>query len=164
MDNARIANQSVLFKSAALGSIILAVLLTGANVAINRLFQTESSLIGGVQIAVNLLIFWLVVTSILRSMHKLRSSIPGQYLIFGGVMVAFAGILLHVLLIQLLHWISPGWGLEPGYQTILFYGVLGIIVSIISLINLKVKNKMMGNVLEVLFIALVVFLFYTFMK
>ncbi len=164
MSNARIANQSVLFKSAALGGIILAVLLTAANVAMNRLFQIESSLIGGVQVALNLLIFWIVVTSILRSMNRMRSSIPGQYLIFGGVMVALAGILLHVLLIQLLHWISPGWGLEPGYRTILFYGVLGIIVSIISLINLKVKNKALGNVIEVLFIALLVVLFFTFMK
>jgi uncharacterized protein YacL len=110
----------------------------------------------------SLLIFWLVVTASLRSLNRLAEGISGIKLLLSGVAIAILGTLFSQFILQLLTWFEEPWAPEPNYRTFLFYGAGGLIASVISLINLRVKDKTVGNVLEFIFIIVVALLFFYF--
>lgn len=152
----------VLGKSILISGIVIAVLLLLLDIANQKVFPETSSWTNGVKTGVSLLIFWLVITSTLRAMNKLREDMDWFKLIAGGVGIAALGIVLYLLALQLLNGLKVGWAEKPRYALVGFYSAGAFIVSLLSLINLRVKSKMMGNVLEFLVIAAVAFLFFKF--
>lgn len=164
MSKADQADNKVLGKSILMAGILIAVLLILWEVVHPRLFPGDNSWSKGAKTAVSLLVFWLVITSALRAMNKLRKDMDGYKLVAGGVGIATLGILLFLLTLQLLHALAVSWAAKPKYEVIGFYAGGAFIVSLLSLINLRVKSKMMGNVLEFLVIAIVAFLFFKFAR
>lgn len=164
METQKVNHNQVLFKT-----IFIAVVLLGSFLfALDGIFHNwigEINRFGrGVKIGLSLLIFWLVVTASLRSINRLAEGISGFKLLIGGVAIAVLGTLFNQLILQLLTWFKEPWAPEPNYRTFLFYGAGGLIASVISLINLRVKDKTMGNVLELAFIVVVALLFFYFAK
>lgn len=152
-------NQSVVIRTVLISSVILAVLLTLLHQLLSKVTDIEKITIG-----VKLVLFWVVVTSTVRSVVKVRKAIGGLWLLLAGLLVSGLGIILHFLLLQIIPAIKNDTGLDLhiDMRTVGFYVVIGIVASVISLINIKVKNVFWGNVLEVLFIAAVALLFFLF--
>lgn len=150
MDQKAKVNQSVVIRTVIISSILLAILLTLLHVFITKIIDAEKVLIG-----IKLVIFWVVVTSTLRSVVKIRKNIGGLWLLLTGLMVSGLGIILHLLALQVIPTIKNDAALDwsINFQSVGFYALVGVIASIISLINIKVKNQFWGNVLEVIFIA-----------
>lgn len=145
-------NQSVVFRTVLISSIILATLLTLLHLFFTRLIDIEKVLVG-----IKLLIFWIVVTSTVRSIIKIRNEIGGLWLLLAGLLVSGLGIIFHLIALQVISAIQENRDLDLALnmRSVGFYVGVGIIASVISLINIKVKNQFWGNVLEVLFIATV---------
>jgi hypothetical protein len=150
MDEQVKVNQSVVIRTVIISSILLAILLTLMHVFITKIIDAEKVLIG-----IKLVVFWVVVTSTLRSVVKIRKNIGGLWLLLTGLLVSGLGIILHLLALQVIPAIKNDAALDLSikFQSVGFYALVGVIASIISLINIKVKNQFWGNVLEVIFIA-----------
>lgn len=164
MSKADQVDNKVLGKTILIGGITIAVLLVIWEVVHLKLLPGADSWSKGVKTAVSLLVFWLVITSSLRAMNKMREDIDWFKLIGGGVGIATLGIVLFLVTLQFLNWLKVSWAEDPNYGLIGFYAGGALIVSVLSLINLRVKSKMIGNVLELLVIALVAFLFFKFTR
>jgi hypothetical protein len=145
-------NQSVVLRTVLISSIMLAILLTLLHLFVTRLIDAEKVLIG-----IKLLIFWIVVTSTLRSVVKIRKNIGGLWLLLAGLLVSGLGIIFHLLSLQVISAIKENRDLDLALdmRSVGFYVGVGVIAAVISLINIKIKNQFWGNVLEVLFIAAV---------
>ncbi len=164
MSKADQVDNRVLGKTILIGGITIAVLLVIWEVVHLKLFPGADSWSKGVKTAVSLLVFWLVITSSLRAMNKMREDMDWFKLIAGGVGIATLGVVLFLVSLQVLNWWEVSWAEQPNYGLIGFYAGGAFIVSLLSLINLRVESKMMGNVLEFLVIALVVYLFFHFTR
>lgn len=152
MDQKAKVNQSVVLRTVLISSIILAILLTLLHLFVNKLIDAEKVLVG-----IKLLVFWVVVTSTLRSIVRIRKNIGGLWLLLGGLLVSGLGIVFHLLALQVISAIQENTGLDLALnmRSVGFYVGVGVIAAVISLINIKVKNQLWGNVLEVLFIVAV---------
>jgi len=164
MTKADQVDNRVLGKSILIAGVTIAALLVIWEVVHRKLFPVENSWSNGAKTALSLLVFWLVITSSLRAMNKLRKDMDWFKLIGGGVGIATLGIVLFLVTLQFLNWLEVSWAEKPRYGLIGFYAGGAFIVSLLSLINLRVKSKMMGNVLEFLVIAAVAFLFFKFAR
>lgn len=162
MANSDRTENQVLGKSILISGISIAVLLLLLDIANQKVFPETTSWTNGVKTGVSLLVFWLVITSTLRAMNKLREDMDWFKLILGGVGIAALGIILYLLALQLLTALEVSWAEKPRYALVGFYSAGAFIVSLLSLINLRVKSKMIGNVLEFLVIAAIAFLFFKF--
>ncbi len=162
MANSDKTENQVLGKSILISGISIAVLLVILDIVNQKVFPETTSWTNGVKTGVSLLVFWLVITSTLRAMNKLRKDMDWFKLILGGVGIAALGITLYLLILQLLTALEVSWAEKPRYALVGFYSAGAFIVSLLSLINLRIKSKMIGNVLEFLVIAAVAFLFFKF--
>ncbi|NRB51413.1 MAG: hypothetical protein HRU41_27325 [Saprospiraceae bacterium] len=164
MSKADQVDNKVLGKTILIAGITIAVLLVIWELVHQQVFPGTDSWSKGVKTAVSLLVFWLVITSSLRAMNKMRKNMDWFKLIGGGVGIATLGIVLFLVTLQFLNWLEVSWAEKPKYALVGFYAGGAFIVSLLSLINLRVKSKMMGNVLEFLVIALVAYLFFRFTR
>lgn len=162
MANSDKTENQILGKSILISGISIAVLLVILDIVNQKVFPETTSWTNGVKTGVSLLVFWLVITSTLRAMNKLRKDMDWFKLILGGVGIAALGITLYLLILQLLTALEVSWAEKPRYALVGFYSAGAFIVSLLSLINLRIKSKMIGNVLEFLVIAAVAFLFFKF--
>ncbi len=158
------SDNQVAAKTGLISAILLALLLLLLDWAAFRLSPEAGSFSRAAKTGVSLLLFWIICTSALRSIVRLRKQIPGIKLLIAGIGLAAAGILIHQSALQALTWFKTTWSPAPNYNMFLFYAAGGFIAAVISLINLRVKNQKLGNLLEVLFIALIAFLFFYFTK
>ncbi|HMQ62379.1 MAG TPA: hypothetical protein PKE06_17005 [Flavilitoribacter sp.] len=164
MDKHAIVDNQVAFKAVVISGILLGLLLLLLDWVAFRLAPEATTFTRAAKTGVSLILFWVVCTSTLRSIERLRKKIPGLKLLAAGIGVAVVGVLLHQLALQTLAWLKSAWAPAPDYAMFLFYAAGGFIAAVISLINFRVRNKRLGNVLEVLFIALVAWLFFFFTK
>ena len=162
MANSDKTENQVLGKSILISGISIAVLLVVLDIVNQKVFPETTSWTNGVKTGLSLLVFWLVITSTLRAMNKLRKDMDWFKLILGGVGIAALGIILYLLILQLLNVLEVSWAEKPRYALVGFYSAGAFIVSLLSLINLRIKSKMIGNVLEFLVIGVVAFLFFKF--
>lgn len=153
----------ILFKTIVISTVLLGSFLFALDGIFHNWIGDELNRFGrGVKVGLSLLIFWLVVTASLRSLNRLAEGVSGFKLLLGGVAIAVLGTLFNQLILQILTWFEEPWAPAPNYRTFLFYGAGGLIASVISLINLRVKDKTVGNVLELVFILVVALLFFYF--
>lgn len=164
MTKADQVDNKVLGKTILLAGIAIAAILIIWELVHPKVFPGENSWSKGAKTAVSLLVFWLVITSSLRAMNKLRQDMDWFKLLAGGVGIATLGISLFLVTLQCLNGLEVSWAEKPKYEIIGFYAGGAFIVSLLSLINLRVKSKMMGNVLEFLVIAVVAYLFFKFAR
>jgi hypothetical protein len=158
--HSRVWVRTIIISTVLLGSLLFAL----DGIFYNWLGGELSGFGRGLKIGLSLLIFWIVVTASLRSINNLASDIPGWKLLAAGVAIAGLGTLFGQFILQILSWFKEPWAPAPNYQTSLFYVVAGLVASIISLINLRVKDQKLGNILEVLFIVVVAILFFYFAR
>lgn len=159
MEHNQILHNRVWFKTILISTVLLGSLLFALDGIFHNWIGDINRWGRGLKIGLSLLIFWLVVTASLRSINRLADDIPGWKLLVAGVAVAILGTLFSQLILQILTWFEEPWAPGPNYRTFMFYGVAGLVASVISLINLRVKDQRLGNILEFAFILIVAALF-----
>lgn len=162
MEAKKEVHNQILLKTILISTVLLGSLLFALDGIFHNWIGDLNGFGRGVKIGLSLLVFWLVVTASLRSVNRMAEGISGIKLLLGGVGIAVLGTLFGQLILQILTWFEEPWAPAPNYRTFLFYGVGGLVASVISLINLRVKDKTVGNVLELIFIVVVALLFFYF--
>jgi hypothetical protein len=156
-------NNRVQWQAALIGGIFLALLLSAVLWVWPHIFGKETSFSRAVMAAIHLFLIWLVVTSTVRAIHRIRRNIELWRLYLAGIVTSLTGIGLKEIV-----WSGKQYAQEGGvafiFKTLLFYLAVAFIASSIALIRLRVRNQKTGQVLEVVFIGVVMFLFFHFMK
>lgn len=153
-------DKKALIRTVSIASIVLGLILTLVYLFTPKLFPNNPSLVNSLRTAFSLLAFWIVITSTVRTYDRVRKDISFLWLILTGVATAFVGILLFLLALRVWNLIGGHGASLPKYSILGFYTLGGLIASLISMINVRVKGKHNGNLLELLVIALAVALFY----
>lgn len=162
MESNKRSENRILWTTVFISSVLLGSLLFALDGIFHHWIGDPNRLGRGIKVGLSLLIFWLVVTASLRSVNRLAAGIAGFKLLVGGVAIAVLGTLLSQLILHILIWFEESWAPDPNYGTFLFYGIGGMIASVISLINLRTPDKRVGNILEVIIIIVVALLFFYF--
>ena len=114
-----------------------------------------------IQIGLMLLSLWLMVSTSIRSANSLSPSMNAFKLILLGLLVSIGGFFAYFIFL-FIH--SKATGLDFKDLTAglmgknIFFLAVAALVSVLVTINLKIKDKFLGNIVEVLLIAAVIFL------
>lgn len=157
-------DSDVMLRAAGIAGILLGLLL-----ALSYLFMPNvlgySKFAKAAQIAIELLVIWVVITSTIRSIYSLRRGIPGFKLLAGGALTAVIGPLVRELVLRIVARFSDEMALaEFNWNGLFFFAGLGLLAALIALIRLRVRNRALGNMLEVALIAAVALLFFYLLK
>jgi len=156
-------NNRVQWQAAFIGGIFLALLLSAVLWGWPHIFGKETSFSRAALAAIQLFLIWLVVTSTVRAIHRIRPKIELWRLYLAGIVTSFTGIILKGIVWSGKQYAQEG-GVTFSFKKLLFYLGVAFIASSIALIRLRVRNQKTGQVLEVVFIGVVMFLFFHFMK
>lgn len=157
-----VQDQSVVFKVIGLASIALGALLAIATGILTKILTPGTSFEKALLTGGNLFIFWLVVTSAVRTVERLRKGIPIQALLLTGLAVSVLGIMVQQLIYVVAGWLHADWAITPTLRVLKFYAAAGFVVSLIALIHLRVRNKRQARFLETVVILLIAALFFYF--
>lgn len=161
----RYLNDQVLWRATGLAGVVLALLLMAVQWVWPYLFGTGSSLARAVLAGLNLFLIWLVVTSTVRTIHKIRPGVEFWRLYLAGIITALIGVVLKELLWSGGQFLRGGTeGVAFSYTSLLFFSGVALIASTVAHIHLRVRNRRLGQVLELGLIGLISFLFFHFMR
>lgn len=141
--------------------IISSVVLTGIFIAL-LFFQDNLAKVFGrygdeATIGLMLLGLWIVVSSTVRSVNSLSKSIETWKLLLGGLLVGLVSSVLTTAFLIMFPNIAKSQNMaEVTGATgalILVISALAFIIAMISVINVRVNNRQLGNLLEVLIIG-----------
>lgn len=141
--------------------IISSLVLTGLSIALLFLQDNFAGFFGKYAdeavTGLLLLALWLVVSSTVRSINNLAKGAPSWKLLAGGVLTAFFSSLFTVAFLFLFPNVAKSQNTQEvtgaSGALILVMSALAFVISLISLINLRVKNRSLGNLLEFLVIG-----------
>lgn len=146
----------VLARSIIIASTLILVIFIGIFFANDLLAKNFSKQADNIQTGLMLFTIWLVVSSTLRSINKLRRNISAGKLIFAGTsLVAIGTIIYSGFLVLYPKLTKSGAGVEVATASmylIAFFTAIAFVISLITTINLKVKSVFWGNVLEAIII------------
>lgn len=143
-------------------AVILASLLLGGLFIAVMFFENGFSKIFGqyadeAVIGVMLLVLWLIVSSTARSIDRLAKGVAAWKLLLGGILIALVGSVLMSAFMIVFPEVAKSENMHEVVGAtggmILLNSALAFLISLIVLINLRVQNKMLGNVLEFLIIG-----------
>ena len=151
------SNPALVVQTAVIGGVLLGVLLLGVQwLTDNVLADGFPALYPKLRIGLSLLAIWLVVGAIVRSIHRTRPTVPFHWLLLGGVLTAPLGTLVYQLGLLIT---KPGLA-AFDLSLLLAAAAVGGLAALLSSINLKVRNRLLGNVIEGAVIVLLAVLFY----
>lgn len=155
---------SVLLRAIAISGVLLGVVLALSFVYMPQLLGA-SKFAKAAQIGIELFFIWVVITSTIRSIHAIRTKIPNYKLLIGGFLTAILAPLVRALVLKIIGSFNEQVQVAAfPLDGIKFFAGLGLLATAIALIRLRVRNRAIGNMLELALIALVAFLFFYFMK
>lgn len=116
----------------------------------------------GIQSGLMLMMMWLVVTAAMRQLQSFNDRIIWWQLLLAGAAIVIGGVLLYWLFLAVYGIFSIGWeALTLPLELLLLYSGLGMVVTLLTLIKLKIKDRSLGNVLEaVLMIGVLLLVLY----
>ncbi len=153
-------DKRALWRTIMVASIALGLILTIIYLLMPRLFPNNMAWLNAARTGLSLLVFWVVITSTVRTYDHVRKDVSFIWLVLIGVASAAIGILLFLFTIRIWNKLGDHGAVLPSYSIIGFYTAAGVIASLISLIHLRVKGKKNGNLLELLVIALAALFFF----
>ena len=113
-----------------------------------------------IQVGLRLLALWLMVGVGVRSANSLSPSMNALKLIIVGLLVSIGGFIAYGIFL-FIHSKAAGVDFELLTEGImgsyLFFLAVAAVVSVLVTINLKIKDNFLGNILELLLIAAVIF-------
>ncbi len=157
-------DNDVMLRASAIGAVLMGLLLAALHLLFPKLLGT-SQLSKAFQTGLQLLLIWLVITSTIRSIHHIRPHIPSWKLLLAGCLTAVAGPIVQELVLRIARQLFTLPPLtEYNSKGLWFFGGLGLLAAAIATIRLRIKNRALGNMMELALIALVAFLFFYYTK
>ena len=102
-----------------------------------------------IQIVLVLLVMWFVVTSAMRYMQTLHHRTTTKQLLVAGIAVTLGGMLLYWLFLAIYGTLSIGWEvLTLPLELFLLHIGLGVVITLITLVNLKIVDKALGSIVK----------------
>lgn len=158
-------NDTVLWRATGIAGVALALFLTVASWLWPKIFPQESSFSRAVLAGLSLFLIWLVVTGVVRTIHKIRPKIELWRLYLGGVVTALSGVILKEVIWSGVQYLKGGSeSVAFSFTSLLFFMGVALVASTVALIHLRIRNRRLGQVLEVGLIALIMFLFFQVMR
>jgi ABC-type cobalamin transport system permease subunit len=151
IDKKKIASTTIL-----MSGIILAALFIVLYFLEDKLASLLGNFSGKVIIGLMLFVMWITVGSAVRTINRHKRSTPFFTLLLSGVATAALGSALFTFFLYVFPKISKAQdafkvaGASGGI--ILVMSGLGLIASLLAIINARVENKFLGNLLELLVI------------
>ena len=151
---------SVFIRTVIISSIILAglfVLLFFLEDNLGKIFGNwaDEAVIGGM-----LLVLWLVVSSTVRSLHKLKSHAETWKILICGLLVGALGSGLFNLFLIVFPRVSKSENIAEVANAsgimIAVISAIALFASLLTIVNLRIRSKLLGNILELLIIAAVI--------
>lgn len=157
-------DKRALWRTVMVSSLVLGAILTVLYLITGKLFASHPGWLNAARTGLSLLLFWIVITSTIRTYDRVREGVAFFWLIIIGVASAAIGILIFLLSLRLWNELGNHGAVLPGYNIIGFYAAGGLVASLISLIHLRVEGEKNGNLLELLVIALAIVAFFWMTK
>ena len=142
-------------------AIIASLALTGVFIALLFFQDNLAGLFGQyadeATIGLMLLGLWLVVSSTVRSVNNLAKNIQTWKLLFAGVLVGVVSSVLTTAFLIMFPIVAKSQNMADVTGAtgamILVISCISFIISLISVINARVKSRQFGNLLEILIIG-----------
>lgn len=111
-------------------------------------------------IGLMLLGLWLVVSSSIRSMNNLAKTVETWKLLLGGMLIGLISAVLTTAFLILFPGIAKSQNMQEvtgatGAMILVMAGI-AFVVSLISVVNLRVRSRSLGNLLEILIVGAVI--------
>lgn len=152
-----LADRSIVQRTTIIGIILLLSLFIGIFFLSDWLVAAFPQLNQAIATGLRLLAIWLVITSILRSINSLRPHLGGGILILSGTVLGGASLLFYWIFLHLYRSIADLEMVIPfSWERLAFFTGISLLITLFTLINLRIKNRLIGNILEVLIIAVVI--------
>jgi len=120
-----------------------------------------------IQIGLMLFALWLVVSSAIRTANSIEAKFHPLKLILVGLLVSIGGFIAYSIFL-FIYSKSSGTDFQELMVDMkgksVFFSIVAALVSVLVTINLKIKDKFLGNVVEFLVIAGVLFLLFKIMN
>lgn len=163
--NPDLLDQSIMIKATVLAGVVFGIILILVGLVRNYLDVVPGSFGDQVHTGINLLLCWLSVTSAVKTMDNMRKGIPTWRLLTAGFIVPLVGVVMYQLVFHLISAFKDTKDANAtGFKSVLFYMAIGMVVAGVALINLRVKNRKKGAVIEAVFVISVALLFVLLMK
>ncbi len=163
--NPDLLDTSIMIKATVLAGVVLGILLILVGLIRNYLVIAPGSFGDQVHTGVNLLLCWLSVTSAVKTMNGMRKGIPTWRLLTAGFIVPLVGVVLYQLVFLIVSAFKDAKDVNAtGFKSVLFYMAIGMVVAGVALINLRVRNRKKGAIIEIAFVVSVALLFVLLMK
>ena len=146
----------VAWQAALIGGILLGLGMVGVQYFAEWLANAFPNSYLKIRIALLLFLTWLVVSSVVRSIHRTRTSVPFGLLLLGAILTAVIGTLLFQIALAILFKVA----IFSDWSIFAAAGVVGLLTGLLTAINLKVKNRMLGNLLEIAVVGVLIALFF----
>lgn len=148
-------NNSIIRRVVLISTGILLLGLIGVFFFSQWLSEFFPTYYASIQTGLMLFMIWLVITSTLRSLQKLVVSIRAWILPLVGTVVTAFGLLLYWAFLGIYGAYTIGYAVDFSWTPVYVFTGLGGVVSIMTLINLRIKNRRLGNLLELLLVLLI---------
>lgn len=157
-------DNDVMLRASAIAAVALGIVL-----ALSFLFLPgvlgSSNFGRAVQVGLELFFIWVIITSVIRSIHRLREDIASWKLLIAGFLTALVGPVVRELILRVAAQFKESiQSADMNLRGMLFFAGLGLLAATIALIRLRIKNRALGNMMELALIVLVAFLFFYYMK
>lgn len=150
--DARVMTRTIL-----LSAVLLAGIFIGLFFLEGKLTQLFGKQVDNVQTGIMLFALWLIVSSGIRSIDRLRRNIAAWKLILAGFLITFIGVIFYTAFLILYPQIAKTGDLgevaDATKGLIIFFSSISLFLAIITVINLRIRNRLFGNILEVLLIV-----------
>lgn len=141
--------------------IIACVILTGIFILLlffsDNLAKVFGSYADEATIGLMLMALWLVVSSTIRTVNNLAKGIQAWKLLLGGLLVGGISAILTSAFLLLFPGVAKSQNMaEVTGATggiILMMSLIAFIISMIAVVNIRVKSRTLGNLLELLIIG-----------
>lgn len=163
---AEVSDTQLFMRLTLYGTLILGVLFIASLWLEKLLLPVAGKYADDIRIGVMLLLMWAVITGLVRSGNKLKRSIEGWKLMLLALLVGVGG----ALIFNLFRTLFPNviWSQETAtvegfnWGSFLFFGAVGLVFGMITVIKERVHSKFWENILILLValgIALIIFYF-----
>ncbi len=158
-------DHSIAIRSALIGGFALAALFGGVVWIDEWVVRLTPRFAGNIQVALMLLAAWLTSGAVVRAATSLDDALPWWAVWWAGAGAVVLGATLFLAAILLF----PSLEVESSWQDRaswvgamwLFFGALGIVFSLMAVINARIRNRVLGNMLE---IGLLIVVFFIIIK
>lgn len=151
----------VIIRAVIIAAILLQALFIGLAFIWPYIPIGDSSFANSLRNGLNLFLLWMVVSSTLRSIYRLRPGIEWWKLMISGLGIVALTLVVQYAVFQALQMTDHVALTEkPSMDSIQFFLGIGFVVSFLSMIKLKVRSAFWAGVIELLFIGGLIYLFF----